>query len=65
MRVYERFAQHIEISIGDPADIADRIMRKIAPQSAVSGIRAGLNQIVEGQGQDAEGFFNELRPRYK
>lgn len=30
MRVYKRFAQHIEISSGDPANIADRIMRKMA-----------------------------------
>lgn len=60
MLVYERFAQHVEISSGDPADIADRIMRKIAPQSTVDGIRTGLKQIVEGQGRDAEGFFNEL-----
>lgn len=63
MQVYEKFANHIEISSGDPANIADRITRQIAPQSAVSGIRAGLNQIVEGQGQDAEGFFNELAIR--
>ena len=65
IQVYERFAQHIEISIGDPADIADRIMRKIAPQSAVDGIRTGLKQIVEGQGRDAEGFFISLANQHK
>ena len=65
MRVYEKFAQHIEISSGDPADIADRIVRKIVPQSAVDGIRTGLRQIIEDQGQDADGFFNELATRRK
>lgn len=65
MRVYERFAQHIEISSGDPADIADRIKRKIAPQSAVDGIRTGLKQIIEGQGQDAGSFFKELGAPHK
>lgn len=60
MQVYERFAQHTEISSGDPVDIADRITRKIAPQSTVDGIRTGLKQIIEGQGQDAEDFFNEM-----
>lgn len=65
MQVYERFAQHIEISSDDPADIADRIMRKITPQSAVDGIRAGLRQIIEDQGQDAGSFFKELGARHK
>ncbi|UKV16896.1 AAA family ATPase [Thalassospiraceae bacterium SW-3-3] len=65
MQVYERFAQHIEISSGDPKGIADRIVRKIASQSAVDGIRTGLKQIVEDQGRDAESFFNELGARYK
>ena len=41
------------------------MQNRLEYNETVAGIRTGLNQIDDGQGQDAESFFDDLSTRHK
>lgn len=41
------------------------MQNRLEYNATTDGIRTGLNQIADGQGQNAESFFNDLTTRHK